>query len=102
MIDSLPEECSFTARCFRFTSIFTVRSRAPSKQALKKSEARLTRLPKLYFEPDGSFVWARNKESNKSLACCTMPAGSFATAIFVATATWQRGVSCAGPSVATS
>ncbi len=39
--------------------------RGPIETSFEEAEARLTRLPKLYFEPDGSFVWARQQGSEQ-------------------------------------
>ena len=34
-------------------------NQGPIETSFEEAESRLTRLPKLYFEPDGSFVWTR-------------------------------------------
>ncbi len=33
-------------------------NQGPIESSFEQAEARLNRLPKLHFEPDGSFVWA--------------------------------------------
>ncbi len=37
----------------------------PIETSFEEAEARLSRLPKLHFEPDGSFVWARRQGSEQ-------------------------------------
>ncbi len=40
-------------------------SRGPIASSFEEAEERLTQLPLLYFEPDGSFVWTRDAGNQK-------------------------------------
>jgi len=40
-------------------------SRGPIETSFEQAETRLRKLPQLHFEPDGSFVWARDSGDQK-------------------------------------